>query len=159
MFVIRQFVSTDPSGQLFEAYYNAYPEEVLTQMRSTAEESRSDDKARLIEGLQAYKTKNFEAAASQIQAYLQEQPNDLIARFYLGMTYMELKQFDQAQQTFEPVIEARSTYYEEASWYNALSLLKQNEKTKAEEQLQLITQEGKSRFVKPARELAGQLKN
>ena len=52
----------------------------------------------------------YKRAVKAFQAYLERVPEDYNTRVSLGIAYMNLKQFDQAMSTFEPVAKAYPNY-------------------------------------------------
>ncbi len=55
-----------------------------------------------------------------------------LAQYYLGLSFMETKQFSNANKSFKKILEQKDNIFiEQAKWYKALCLLKLNDKEAA----------------------------
>jgi len=81
--------------------------------------------------LQAYLKQQSDSAALTLpQAYLKQLPGDIQMRFSLGICYLELDRFADAEQIFSAIAAGQTAYAETANWYLALTALKQKDITK-----------------------------
>lgn len=121
---------TSLTGQLAIKYYKpAYP---ILQIRSgevVAEEG-------LQEAFKLYKENSYKNALIYFKN-LETQP---AARFYSGICYIELKQFDDAIEAFKKVVGANnSLFVEQAEWYLGLIYLMNKQKKDAVKQFTRIS--------------------
>ena len=74
---------------------------------------------------------------------LEQYPNDLNALFYGGLTYYNLGKYDKSIAFFDKIMLSEiSVFKEEALWYKAKSLIKQNKRTEAKSTLDHIIIQG-----------------
>ena len=70
---------------------------------------------------------------------LEHYEDDVNANFYAGLSAYNLESFSQAEEYFKNAYSLKyGNFKEEANWFEALSLLKLNEKSKAKKLLQQI---------------------
>ena len=127
--------------------YAIHPAAAFTRMSGGAGElSRAE---------QAFNNKDYATAALQLEAFLEGEPDDTEARYFLGISYLETGQYDKADRLFRQLLEGNSAYTYEGAWYLALSFLRQGNTTATREYLERIP-EGSDRYGK-AQELLGKL--
>lgn len=133
-------------ASLYEQYA-IHPAAAFTRMSGGAGElSRAE---------QAFNNKDYATAALQLEAFLEGEPDDTEARYFLGISYLETGQYDKADRLFRQLLEGNSAYTYEGAWYLALSFLRQGNTTATREYLERIP-EGSDRYGK-AQELLGKL--
>jgi len=67
---------------------------------------------------------DFEAAIGSFEEVLEINANKMEARFYMGESYMEIEQYQEASESFTMVIEHNDNLYiQKAEWYLAGCLL------------------------------------
>lgn len=114
---------------LYSNYYN--PEEAITIVRSGG----NTEDVTLKEAMMAYQDKNYEDA---IELFSKEPQNNL-AKFYMGLSYMETGNSEKAIELFNKLIaHQENLFVEQAEWYLGLSYLKIDEYDKAKELLTKI---------------------
>jgi tetratricopeptide (TPR) repeat protein len=119
--------STD---RLVSKYYK--PAHPILQVRSI--EFGSDDA--LKEAFSYYQKNDFTNALK----YFTTLENQITAKFYSGVCYIELEQFDKAIKSFEYVINDKDNLFlEQAEWYIGLIYLMNNQKAQAIEQFNKIS--------------------
>ena len=84
--------------------------------------------ADLEKGHQAYEQKNYEVAIDYYKKSLEENPDDDVTKFYLGLSYWYLNQKDLAEQEFEVLEEEEFLFHKDAVLYylNLLQLKTDN---------------------------------
>ncbi|UMB52758.1 hypothetical protein MKD41_10465 [Lutibacter sp. A64] len=73
----------------------------------------------------AFNTKNYTTAFAQLTVLEKEFPNDIEIQLYKAICLLELDEFSQADTIFETIRTGNSAFSTKATWYKALSLLKQ----------------------------------
>lgn len=98
----------------------------------------------LSDALLDFKDGNYKAFLKNAAAILKHYPDDLNAFFYGGLSFYNLNRCDNAIQYFDKCINAAyNTFYQEAMWYKALSMLKCKKEIQAEIILKdIISQKG-----------------
>lgn len=95
----------------------------------------------LYESMDLFSKNKFKASIENYYTILRHYPDDVNANFYLGLCYFNLNKFEKSITYFDTVIQNEiNTFYEEAKWYKALSLLKSN-KEEAQKLLKEIYEE------------------
>lgn len=116
--------------KLVTKYYK--PAHPINQIRSL--ELNSGDA--LSEAFKHYKQNNFNGALK----YFNSLDNQITAKFYSGVCYIELEEFDQAIESFSFVINDKDNLYvEQADWYLGLIYLMNNQRQLALAQFELIS--------------------
>ncbi len=111
--------------RLVSKYYK--PAQSILQYRSL--ELNSDDA--LKEAFNFYQQNDYINALK----YFNSLDNQITAKFYSGICYIELEQFDKALESFEYVINDKDNLFvEQAEWYLGLIYLMNNQKTQALDQ-------------------------
>lgn len=132
---IRGIFQAETSGpELYEAFYQPYQAPAV--FRSEGQGELDPD---LMLALVAYRQMDYEAALNQFNAVLNEHPEQDLALFLQAICFLELDSSRQAQQGFKGVVsDNTSLFREQAYWYAALDLVRQNKFEKAKEFLQRI---------------------
>lgn len=118
--------------KLVSKYYK--PAHPLLQVRSA--EINSDDA--LATAFKYYKDNDFNSALK----YFNSLENQMTARFYSGVCFIELEQYDEAIESFTTVINDNDNLFvEQANWYLGLIYLMDNQKYKAIEQFVKISKD------------------
>ena len=73
----------------------------------------------------AFNTQNYTTAFAQLTVLEKEFPNDIEIQLYKAICLLELDKFSQADVIFEKISTGDSAFSTKATWYKALSLLKQ----------------------------------
>jgi hypothetical protein len=113
-------------------YYK--PANPILQIRSV--EVNNEDA--LTQAFKYYKENDYNNALK----YFKSIENQITAKFYSGVCYIELEQFDQAIDAFSYIINERDNLFaEQADWYLGLIYLMDDQKNKAIDQFTKISQE------------------
>ena len=119
--------STDP-GKLFSKYYKPF------EAYSTVTRSLDNNEAlNFSSAIASYKSGNYQQAATGFGGTLEKDPTSISSEFFLGLSQLELKNYDQAVNLFSGVVNASGEYGKEARWYLGLTYLKIANKQKAAE--------------------------
>ena len=118
---------TPQAEDLFNNYYHAETSIMIT--RSSNIDIDNDVRT----ALQFYSNAEYQKAIS-----LFENNNDnIISKFYLGLSFIETNEFTKAEESFQAVLNHNDNLFiEQATWYKALCLLKLEENDEA---MQLFT--------------------
>jgi len=118
--------------KLVSKYYKlAHP---LLQVRSA--EIKTDDA--LATAFKYYKDNDFNSALK----YFNSLENQMTAKFYSGVCFIELEQYNEAIDSFTSVINDNDNLFvEQANWYLGLIYLMDNQKNKAIEQFVKISKD------------------
>lgn len=98
---------------------------------------RADDNNDLSKGQEAFKNKQYREASTIFSTYLKNNINPQ-ATTYLGVSYIELEQYDLALNTFNNLLKEQSLDSSKGYWYKTLVYLKLGNKTKALETINLL---------------------
>ncbi|GAB5398442.1 MAG: hypothetical protein Aureis2KO_00270 [Aureisphaera sp.] len=127
------FYPKDPS---LESLYNDYSSwEELPSMST-----KGDNVDTLKELEMRFREKNYEGVillADGLSLSLNDTPQALL---YVGAAHLEMAQYDQAIASFDRVIEGNSLDFHKGYWYKALVFLKQRDKEKTIEALEVIVE-------------------
>ncbi len=125
----NSFLKTD-YNDLYTANFQEYPNTVYTITRSDANESLER------EAFVAYESGDYEKAIINFKELQADGAKDHID-FYLAQSYLGIENNSMAIKLFNKVIEERSGFEAEASWYLALTHLKERDKSNAVKVLKL----------------------
>lgn len=125
----------------FARYYQA-AENSYTHLRG----STKDIDPNLTLALSLYENEDFKAAAPLFSKYISDAPNDFGAVYLAGIAFLETQQFDKAIDAFKRTRVNSQEYYENATWYLALSYIQGDQTNKAKNILrELIASTGHSK--------------
>jgi len=86
-----------------------------------------------------YQEGDFEQAVVYFEVVLEEQPEQIGAHLYSGISYFELERFSEADNSLSKVIDHQDNLYvEQAEWYLGLCFLATNETDRARRQFAKI---------------------
>ncbi|MCF8369620.1 MAG: hypothetical protein K9G76_11295 [Bacteroidales bacterium] len=129
--------------RLVTKYYK--PAHPILQVRSI--EINSDDAFK--EAFNFYQQNDYKNALK----YFNTLENQITAKFYSGICYIELEQFDKAISSFEYVINDKDNLFvEQAEWYMGLIFLMNNHKNEAVVQFENISKSD-SYYAEQAKEI------
>lgn len=86
----------------------------------------------------AFNNKEFTEAAVLLAEVVQTQPDNSYALFYFGVALMQSNQVPRARAVFEKLVKGESAFKYEATFYEALSYLKEGDKDAAKDWLERI---------------------
>ena len=88
--------------------------------------SRTDEINKLTEAQKLFEHKKYEDALAIFQSQLDSQEQKANILIYQGISQMQLEKFEDAEQTFNSLIESELLDAEKGYWYKALLYLKQD---------------------------------
>lgn len=116
-----------PYEQMIASVY--FKDPGLPTLMSTAETNREFELAMI-----DYKLGDYRSSLDRLTALSEENPQNDTIRFYLGVNWFELGNFQRAGQLFEELRTSDSRYViEKAEWYSALNYLHLEDREKAGE--------------------------
>ena len=140
------------SEEIVSQFYESY--EAPSAQRSAASEANTD----YILGLKYYNEQDYRNAASQFAKVLESNPDDMQTHLLSGVSNMEVKQFNEARNSFTTVIDDNNNLYiESARWYLALCYVKTEDNNRAAQLLVSIKNDG-GIYSKEARKVLRRLK-
>ena len=125
-FLIRYFVPSGKPDTIFNRYYETYYAASLA--------TRSTDVAgdkNLSSAFESYKNGNYQLAAVEFSNALLTQPVPDLPRFYLGITFIELNNYERAVRLLESLAGRPGEFNKDAKWYLGLVWLKTGNREKA----------------------------
>ena len=100
------------NDQIFEKHYEPYE---VTMIYRSAE---TDYQKALSQAMAFYDAGEFYKAINLYEEILTDDPADMASRLYSGISYMETKQYPEADQKFRKIIEHDDNLFvEQANWY------------------------------------------
>lgn len=132
------FLNTNQTlPKLASEYYASLPD-YITQIKRGEQPIKNT----YLDVMKPYLEKNWTAAETNFQDFLEKNPRDHKVILYQGITAMELQDYSQAIVSFTKVIEYTDdpTFVHPAQWYSALSHLKTKQREKAIPSLREIIQ-------------------
>ena len=87
---------------------------------------RSENNPALKTAEEAFNSKNYKTAFAQLTILEENFPEDIEIKLYKGICLVQMNQYSQAKTIFNNINDGSSIFKHTASWYQALSLLKQN---------------------------------
>ncbi len=122
-------IKTNDLSDIYATYYNPYPTEDIT---------RGDSANKLNNILKNYSEGKYDLVITELSESSSVSASEQL-RLYLGNSYLNTGKEQKALLEFQSVPKS-SKYYEDASWYNALTYLKMGKKKKSLEALNVIVQ-------------------
>jgi len=144
-FLIPSSYSND---KLFSMYYDS---------ENSLHVERSGD-GNLVEALRFYQQRNYANALKLFTQILEKDPMNIAIRFYSGISYIEIEEFDEAISAFQYIInDDNNLYIEPAHWYLGLCYLKDNRTDAALKQFTKIASESTNYYQKDASRIIDQI--
>lgn len=88
---------------------------------------RGDNNQTITNAETAFNAKNYKTAFAQLTVLEAQFPNDIEIQLYKGICLLEMDKFSQAETIFETISKGNSAFLTKATWYKALSYLKQEQ--------------------------------
>ncbi len=122
------------SEQLY-AQYRDFQEASFTLMGNDTTQQNAQTAA------EAFNKRDYATASKALEAYLKTHPNELEAQLYSGLCDLELGRYNRAIPTFQKIrATPNNAWAEEATWYLALTYLRQNNRNQCIKTLRSIPQ-------------------
>jgi len=88
---------------------------------------RGDNNEAIVKAQDAFNSKNYETALQQLTVLSETYTNDTEIELYKGICFLELNIYVEADLIFDAISDGNSAFVHTASWYKALSMLKQGQ--------------------------------
>jgi TolA-binding protein len=150
--LIKTLIPSDNPEKLFASYYKPFNIE-----SPVTREYNSDFSDQYAEAINMYKQGKYDLAAPLFNALVQKDTSNITASFYLGITQLELRNYEQAITQLSKSISKPQEFTKEAQWYLGLSYLKTGEKTKAIPYFEILS-ESEGFYQDQAKKLLRRLK-
>jgi tetratricopeptide (TPR) repeat protein len=122
------------NSEIFYRNYERYP--TFSDYRSMFKDVKDST---FIDGLNNYKNGDFTVAVGYFNQVVENDETNIAAKFLLGISYIEITNYNRAIYSFEYVIESGDTLYsQQAEWYLALCFIKIGKTNDAKSLLQRI---------------------
>ena len=132
-FLIKLLLPFGDPDKLFAKYYE--PVGAISPVTRSADADKTNSYASAIE---SYNNKKYQAAAIAFSDAILKDPLNISPRFFMGLTQMELGNYEQAENILEDVISRQSEYIKEARWYLGLAYIKTGNSQKAHECFEIL---------------------
>lgn len=128
LFVIKSILPSGDPVKLFNSYYA--PMDAVSPVTRGID---NNDAISYNSAIMDYKKGDYQGAISGFSKALVKDPSSVSASFFLGLSQIELKNYDQAINLLTNVINNAGEYGKEAHWYLGLVYLKTKNNEKASE--------------------------
>ena len=126
VFLLRLLLPSHDPDKIFAKYYE--PVSAISPVTRDANATGANSYTSAIE---SYNSKNYRAAERGFADAIQQDPMNISARFFMGITQIALGNYDQAETMLEDVISRQGEYVKEARWYLGLAYIKTGNPEKA----------------------------
>jgi|WetSurSiteA1Bulk_404760.scaffolds.fasta_scaffold01529_4 TolA-binding protein len=133
VFIVRMLILSDNPQTIFNTYYEPFPAVSTVTRSSGTIGSESFNRA-----VGSYKSGDYQSAATGFSKALLDRTESSSASFFLGITEIELKNYDKAIDLLQGVANQQGEYAKEALWYLGLSYCKAGNEVKASECFELL---------------------
>ena len=99
---------------------------------------RGENSEDIIDAEKAFNSQNYLDALQALKILSDAQPKDIELQLYKGICHLELNNFTDADRIFEEISTGESAFSTKATWYKALSFLKQEKIAECKVELQKI---------------------
>ena len=126
--LIRTLLPSSNPEKIFDSFYK--PFDALSPVTRSVTNNETNNYSSAIE---SYRSGNYQIAATGFSGALQNDPDIVSSRFFLGLSQLALRNYDQAINLLQGVVNDSGEYGKEARWYLGLTYLKKDNKQKASE--------------------------
>lgn len=133
VFLVRSLLPSDNPQKIFSKYYEPFSAVSLITRSTGPGASESFTRA-----IASYKSGDYQAAAAGFSEAMLNGTETFSAGFFLGITEIELGNYDKAIDLLGVVVNQKSEYTKEAAWYLGLAYIKSGNKIKASECFELL---------------------
>jgi TolA-binding protein len=131
--LIRSLIPSDDPQKIFSKYYEPFNAVSSITRSAGAGESESFSRA-----ITSYKSGEYQAAATGFSEAMLSGTESLSAGFFLGVTEIELGNYDKAIEHLNGVVNQKSGFTKEACWYLGLAYIKSGNNIKATEYFEIL---------------------
>jgi TolA-binding protein len=133
--VIRTLFPAYNPDKIFDYYYKPF------KAVSPVTRSINNNEADLYSlAIGSYNTGDYERAAREFSETIIKDPSVISPRFFMGLTQLALKNYDQTITLLKGVVDDSGEYAKEARWYLGLTYLKTGNKPEAAECFKYLAQ-------------------
>ncbi len=133
--VIRTLFPAYNPDKIFNSFYKPF------DAVSPVTRSISNNEADIFSSaIVSYKTGDYYRAAREFSETILKDPSVVSPRFYMGLTQLALKNYDQTIVLLNGVVNDPGEYAKDARWYLGLAYLKTGDKPKAVESFKYLAQ-------------------
>jgi tetratricopeptide (TPR) repeat protein len=90
--------------------------------------------------IESYRSGNFQESATAFSGIASHDVTSSSARFFLGLTLIQMDKYEEAVLHLQPVADSREGYVKEAKWYLGLTYIKLGEMEKAAKYFEELSQ-------------------
>ena len=120
------------NNKIIEAYYQ--PASANTTFRSGSAENDQ-----LAKAMDYYKNHEYESAITLFEDILSKDPTKIGLNLYSGISHMEVKEYNAANESFQTIIQNQpNPFVESAKWYLGMCYIMTNKREKAAEQFKAL---------------------
>jgi len=120
---------TESTSEIYKKYYQVYDNPGPSRSSETTYN----------EAIDYFKQKEFSKALEGFKAYLKNKPESSQIEFLSGVSFMEIKNFPDAESAFHKVVDRKiNSYTIDAKWYLAMCYIATEDKVRAKVQLHEI---------------------
>jgi TolA-binding protein len=131
--LIRSLIPSDDPQKIFSKYYE--PFNAVSSITRSAGTGESESFSRAII---SYKSGEYQVAAAGFTNAMSGGTESNSAIFYLGVTELQLGNYDSAIKLLNEVANQKNTYAKEATWYLGLAYLQSGNQIKASECFEIL---------------------
>lgn len=122
------------NDKLVEMYYQ--PAQTTMNFRSA-----DPSKDVLTAAMEHYNSKEYTEAIKLFEQVLQKDQSQLGVNLYSGISHMEIEQYEEANKKFQNILDNKpNPFVESASWYLGMCYIMTNEREKAAEQFEMLSE-------------------
>jgi tetratricopeptide (TPR) repeat protein len=145
--ILVKNLSISSSDHIYAQYFQ--PASINMSLRSTGNVQDND----LRSAMTLYDSKKYDAAIQLFEKILKQDDSRIGLNLYSGISYMEIKQYAEANARFRKIIDQKSNaFIESAQWYLGLCYLKTHDNDKAKDVFSGIAN-GEGYYKKDARRI------
>ena len=126
LILIKTLLPSYDQDKLYAKYYE--PLNAVSPVTRGADGGVSGSYSSAVEN---YINHNYQAAALGFSDVIQQDEQNVPSRFFMGISQLELGNYDQAVKMLEDVVSRQGEYLKEARWYLALAYIKTGNPEKA----------------------------
>jgi tetratricopeptide (TPR) repeat protein len=127
--VTYRSLTQNSDSEIFTSYYQPYNYYIVSSRLA----GTSND---ILHAAHLYKKGNYKEALNQLQHVIKVDPKNKAVHFFMGISFLELKDFDKATENLMFVINQKDIFYTmHAEWYLALCYLAMGQTNNASDML------------------------
>jgi TolA-binding protein len=131
--LLRSLLPSDDPQKIFNKYYEPFNVVSSITRSTSAGESKSFSNA-----IGSYESGDYKAAAAGFSEAMLNGTVSFSAGFFLGISEIELENYNKAIELLNGIIKQKSEFTKEATWYLGLVYIKSGYKVKASECFELL---------------------